>query len=80
MRTVEKLRERRAVNAYGQGTAFADPLSQEAADLIELYEEALFDIRSRILCPVGPAPTLDEIEVIAQVALAKAHHPEEVLK
>jgi hypothetical protein len=38
------------------------------------------DIRSRILCPVGPAPTLDEIEVIAQVALAKAHHPEEVLK
>jgi hypothetical protein len=52
----------------------------EAAALIELYEEALFDIRSCILCPVGPAPTLDEIEVIAQVALAKAHHPEEVLK
>jgi hypothetical protein len=36
----------------------------------ELYE-ALLDIRNRILCPVGPTPTLDELEEIASAAVAK---------
>jgi hypothetical protein len=63
-----------------EAEALVNPDGPEAVALIEELVEALFDIRSRILCPVGPAPTLDEIEVIAQVALAKAHHPEEVLK
>jgi hypothetical protein len=34
--------------------------------------EALTDIRNRILCPVGPAPTLDEIQQIASRALSGA--------
>lgn len=29
-------------------------------------DEALLDIRNRILCPVGPSPTLDEIAQIAR--------------
>lgn len=37
----------------------------------ELYE-ALTDIRNRVLCPVGPTPTLDELQEIASAALAKA--------
>jgi hypothetical protein len=32
-------------------------------------DEALLDIRNRILCPVGPSPTLDEIAQIARKAL-----------
>ena len=33
-------------------------------------DEALIDIRNRILCPVGPSPTLDEIAEIASKALS----------
>ena len=33
--------------------------------------EALTDIRNRILCPVGPTPTLEQIGEIASAALAK---------
>jgi hypothetical protein len=61
MRTVvERLRELAEHNrkhfAYTSEEGFY-ALGDEAAALIELYEEALFDIRSRILCPVGPAPS-----------------------
>jgi hypothetical protein len=41
----------------------------EAAALLERYREALFDIRNSILCPVGPTPSLDEIEQKASAAL-----------
>jgi hypothetical protein len=33
-------------------------------------DEALLDIRNRILCPVGPSPTLGEIAEIASKALS----------
>jgi hypothetical protein len=83
MRTVvEQLREEARIRQQ-YSSAIVDAracVEWKAAALIEELVEALFNIRSRILCPVGPTPTLDEIEVIAQVALAKAHHPEEVLK
>ena len=49
----------------------------EAADRIEALQrsnaekdEALLDIHNRILCPVGPSPTLDEIAQIASKALS----------
>jgi hypothetical protein len=34
--------------------------------------EALIDISNRILCPVGPAPTLDEVQEIASAAINAA--------
>lgn len=33
------------------------------------FYEALIDIRNRILCPVGPAPSLDLIAEIAGAAI-----------
>jgi hypothetical protein len=54
----------------------AAPTVREAASRIEALQrsnaekdEALLDIRNRILCPVGPSPTLDEIAQIARKAL-----------
>jgi hypothetical protein len=48
-----------------------------AADRIEALQrsnaekdEALLDIQNRIICPVGPSPTLDEIAEIASKALS----------
>lgn len=46
----------------------------EAADKLRAgasFYEALTDIRNRILCPVGPSPTLDDVQEIASTALAK---------
>jgi hypothetical protein len=33
--------------------------------------EALTDIRNRVLCPVGPSPTLDDLGAIASAALER---------
>lgn len=43
---------------------------QQTDDERNRLREALVDIRNRILCPVGPSPTLDEVEAIASAALA----------
>jgi hypothetical protein len=50
----------------------------EAADKLEALSgrvstarEALLDIRNRVLCPVGPSPTIDELQEIASAALAQ---------
>lgn len=36
---------------------------------VERLREALTDIRNRVLCPVGPAPTIDQLGEIAGRAL-----------
>jgi hypothetical protein len=50
----------------------------EAADKLEALSgristarDALLDIRNRVLCPVGPSPTIDELQEIASAALAQ---------
>ena len=58
---------------------YADIPTDELADEIlqalrveppsDVAREALIDIRNRILCPVGPSPSLDQIAEIASSAL-----------
>lgn len=43
--------------------------TKRIATSFDALREALIDIRNRILCPVGPSPTLDEIQQIASDAL-----------
>ena len=39
---------------------------------VEALREALIDTRNLVLCPVGPSPTLDELQEIASAALASS--------
>lgn len=55
---VDRLRKRVAVNSHGQGTAFADPLSTEAANVIEMLEGAL----DRIACMTDIEADFDGFE------------------
>lgn len=41
----------------------------EARPVVERLREALTDIRNRVLCPVGPSPSLDLLAEIASAAL-----------
>lgn len=59
-----------SIGNLAMAAAALDILREEQADNRRL-REALIDIRNRILCPVGPAPTLDEIQAIASGALGK---------
>jgi hypothetical protein len=66
-----------------EAEALVNPDGPEAAALIELYEEALERIASGIVRIPGARPakmTTFRMSSIAKAALAKAHHPEEVLK
>jgi hypothetical protein len=45
--------------------------TKRIATAFDALREALTDIRNRILCPVGPSPSLDEVEKIASDALAR---------
>ena len=53
----------------GDFRALLATLKAQASRIAEL-DEALLDIQNRILCPVGPSPTLDEIAEIASKALS----------
>lgn len=46
--------------------------TRRIADAFDGLREAMTDIRNRILCPVGPTPTLDDIQKITSSALNKA--------
>ena len=56
------------VAGFGDEIEARGTLIASAPDLLE----ALYDIRNRILCPVGPSPTLDEVQEIASAAIRKA--------
>ena len=69
---VERL-QNEARNAWERCDSVAAETCEQAATRIEALQrsnsekdEALLDIRNRILCPVGPSPTLDEIAQIAR--------------
>lgn len=50
---------------------FAAQAAINALPDIGVLVEALVDIRNRVLCPVGPAPTIDELGEIASAALER---------
>lgn len=56
------------IGSIAMAAAALDILREEQADNRRL-REALTDIRNRILCPVGPSPSLAEVEAIASAAL-----------
>lgn len=57
-----------SIGNLAMAAAALDILREEQAENRRL-REALTDIRNRVLCPVGPAPTPDELGVIASKAL-----------